>query len=88
MASDRLETEELLGFQEKRFVCLLDGITTILARLNANERLGWGVTARMERMRDVSPKEIRLTANGGFRNTKSNFGENLSFLIGLGLLAA
>ena len=46
------------------------------------------VIARMERMRDVFPRVIRLTANGGLKQTKTNFRENLESLISAGLLAA
>lgn len=46
------------------------------------------VIARMERMRDVFPRVIRLTANGSLKVTKTNFRENLESLISAGLLAA
>lgn len=46
------------------------------------------VIARMERMRDVFPRAIRLTANGSLKVTKTNFRENLESLISAGLLAA
>lgn len=46
------------------------------------------VIARMERMRDVFPKVIRLTANGSLKVTKTNFRENLESLISAGFLVA
>lgn len=46
------------------------------------------VIARMERMRDVFPRVIRLNANGGLKVTKTNFKEGLESLIEAGLLVA
>lgn len=46
------------------------------------------VIARMERMRDVFPRVIRLNAGGGLKVTKTNFREGLESLIEAGLLAA
>lgn len=46
------------------------------------------VIARMERMRDVFPRVIRLNANGGLKVTKTNFKEGLESLIEAGILAA
>lgn len=45
------------------------------------------VIARMERMRDVFPRVVRLTANGSLKVTKTNFREKLESLINSGLLA-
>lgn len=46
------------------------------------------IISRMERMRDVYPRTIRLTANGALKVTTTNFRENLVSLIDAGLLAA
>lgn len=46
------------------------------------------VIARMERLKDVYPRVIRLSANGALKITKTNFRQCLSELIERGLLEA